>query len=254
MYDIDFLVQDEEWEATAEVLLSNGFQGNKVYDPRKRTEMKHYPTLSKPGCRASVEIHRLPVDYIFTKTFKTAEVWQNKKLMNDEYNCYVMSDKHKIIHNFIHSQLHHDGNLYAKVFLRNIYDLYLLSKREDVQAVFASMNHYHRQAANYLQIMNRAFDTNNTKQRISGYTGLPYLVRHEINLRTSFISRIVLYTIKIFRAYIKLPFLSITDKELRVSIIKRLLRWQWYVQHFRSYNRNRAVQYHIKVMKNQIAE
>lgn len=238
MHDIDFLVPDQQWEIATDILLKNGYVGIKKYEPDKKMEMKHFPTLRKQGARAPVEIHRLPVDYEFSDTFGAEEVWQNKKYVNGNFNCYVMSDSHKIIHNFIHSQLHHEGHLFANVFMRNIYDLLLLSKRENPEEVFSNMSNYHKQAASYLRIMNKGFGINEKQTHVLKYTGYRYLIRHEINLRTWLISRCTYLILRIFRAYIKLPFLAITNKKLRVSLIKRLLDINWYRQHFASYNRN----------------
>lgn len=239
MYDIDFLVPEGQWKTTAQILIKNGYQGNKGYDPCKRMMLKHYPTLSKIGAKASVEIHRLPVDFIFSTTLGAKEVWQNKKLMPVDLKCYVMSDRHKIVQNFIHSQLHHGGQLYAKVFLRNLYDLFLLSKRENPEEVFEGMNNYHRQAAGYLKIMNKGFGIGESQKQKLKHAGRLYLIRHEINLRTWVVSRSSYLVLKIFRAYIKLPFLSITDKALRASLIRRLLDINWYRQHLNSYRRIR---------------
>ena len=241
MYDIDFLVQDGQWETAAEILIKDGYSANKIYEPEKRKEMKHYPRLSKPGTKAAVEIHRLPVDYIYSGTFGAEEVWQNKKWTGGNYNCYVMCDKHKIILNFIHSQLHHNGNLYAKTFMRNIYDLFLLSKRENIEGVFAKMNNYHRQAANYMRIMNKGFGYGNSYLDISGHTGIPYLFRYEINLHSLIVSRITFLTHKIFKAYIILPFLAFKDKKLRLSLFKKILDKNWYKQHLKSYKQKRFV-------------
>jgi len=238
MHDIDLLVPDEQWEAAATILIKDGYGEKKQYDMTKRTKMMHYPTLFKPGTIASVEIHRLPVNYMYADTLGALEVWQDKKLVDGIMPCYVMSDRHKIIHSFIHAQLHHEGQLYAKVFLRILYDLLLLSKREDLEAVFAGMNKYHKQAASCLSIMNKTFSIKKSGKSDLKSGSRVFLIRHNINLRTWVVSRSTYLSIKIFRAYFKLPFRAITDKELRTSLIKRLLDRKWYAQHLNSYRRH----------------
>ena len=237
MCDIDLLVPDDQFEATALALLENGYQECKKYDPRKRKVMKHYPTLSKPGARAPVEIHRLPVDYEYSGTFDADEVWEQKKKLTGSLNAYVMGDQHKMVHNFIHAQLHHEGYLYARVLLRDLYDLWLLSKHEDPESVFGGMNRYHKQAAGYLKIMYKAFGDGNSGKPILGYSCRTYLFRHKVNLRTGKVLRTMRIVVRIFRAYVKLPFRAIGDKELRRSVIKRLVNRQWYAQHLKSYRR-----------------
>lgn len=245
MYDIDFMVQEDQFETAAEILLNDDYRANKIYLSVKRKEMKHYPRLAKIGTRAAVEIHRIPVDYVYSRTFGAEEVWQNKKWVEVSSHCFVMSDRHKIIHNFIHSQLHHNGNLYAKTFMRNIYDLYLLSKRENLEPIFVQMNNYHQQAVNYISIMNKTFNIDHSNLKIFKLTGIIYLFRYEINLRTYFLSRVTYFIIKIFKAYIRLPMISIADKELRASLIKRLFNKHWYKQHFKSYKRKRLITNHL---------
>ena len=68
MYDIDLLVPEKQWKTSAEILLENGYLGNKIHDPSKHMMMKHYPTLSKAGETAWVEIHRERVNVIHSKT------------------------------------------------------------------------------------------------------------------------------------------------------------------------------------------
>jgi hypothetical protein len=237
MCDIDLLVPDEQFEESALVLIENGYVECKKYDARKKMTMKHYPTLYKPGACAPVEIHRLPVDYEFSSTFGAGEVWEQKKKPDGSPNEFVMCDRHKIIHNFIHAQLHHEGYLYARAIMRDLYDLWLLSKREDPEIVFANLNRYQKQAACYLKIMDKTFGSDDSTKEFLGYSCQNYLFRFEVNLRTRFVIRTMRLIVKIFRGYLKLPFLAISDKELRASIIKRLLNRKWYVQHFKSYKR-----------------
>jgi hypothetical protein len=238
MHDIDLLVPDEQWETSADILINNGYQERKQYDMATRTKTMHYPILFRPGTIASLEIHRLPVNYMYADTLGVLEVWQDKKLVEGNLSCYVMSDRHKIIHSFIHAQLHHEGQLYAKVFLRILYDLLLLSKREDLEAVFTGMNKYHKQAASCLSVMNKTFGIKKSGKSDLKSGSRVFLIRHDINLRTWVVNRSTFLAIKIFRAYFKLPFRAIADKELRTSLIKRLLDRKWYAQHLNSYRRH----------------
>lgn len=235
MHDIDILVPDEQWELAVDILLQDGYLGRKVYNLEKRNETKHYPSLSKPGGIASVEIHRLPLNFKYSDALEINELWQNKKLIAGNNECYVMCDNHKIIHNFIHSQMVHGGNYYAKVSLRNLYDLFLLSRRENLYVILAGMNNYGKQASNYLTIMNKVFGIYKPQEYVLKQKSNWYFIRYEINLHSRFISIGSQFILKIFQRYIKLFFRAFINKELRISLINRLFDKNWYGQHLRSY-------------------
>lgn len=129
MGDIDFLVHESEYLETAELMLKHGYKTDVDITSIEIMKADHYPRLYHPEYPADIEIHRIPTDY-------KCERWYNKQIVNSEKQtvadvagCYVQSHTHKILLNFIHGQLSHEGYLYGWVSLKDIYDLYLLSKR-----------------------------------------------------------------------------------------------------------------------------
>jgi hypothetical protein len=235
MYDIDVLVPDEQWEQAANVLLQDGYMAKKEYNPEEREETKHYPRLIKPGVRAYIELHRLPVDFEYSAALQANDVFRDKKSVNAPYCCYVLSDRHKIVQNFIHSQLKHNGDVYARVSLRNLYDLYLLSGRENTEEIFTGLNTYKNQASGYLKIMYKAFGLKIHKKSSLKYSGWFYVQRHAVNLRWRFMNLGTHYALKMFWAYVITPLQAITDKELRKIIFRKISDKKWYRQHFASY-------------------
>jgi hypothetical protein len=234
MYDIDFLIPEHQLETATKILIESGYQQTKEYSPNDKLK-KHNPPLVKPGTISSVEIHCNPVNYKFSNSFSTHEVWQKAKQITGDFNCYVMCDSHKIIHNFIHSQLTHEGQLYAKVFLRNLYDLQLLSKREDPEQVFANMQSYQKQAFNYLGIMHQGFGLKRTGKSAFLFSYWKYSFRHQLNISSPLISIGNDFIFKIFRQYIKKIYNALYDKEVRGLLLKKLGTKNWYKLHFQSY-------------------
>lgn len=128
--DIDFLVREEDFFKTARLLMEMGYQRQyEMYDDINN--LIHYPPLYRDDAPAAVEIHRIPVLPRFATQFTTGMVRDNSKKILTQENGYVPSDAHKIIQNFIHSQLSHRGYLLKWNSLRDLYDLYLLAWRKN---------------------------------------------------------------------------------------------------------------------------
>jgi hypothetical protein len=126
--DIDLLVKDEDFLQAVEIALKLGYKTDvEVYD--EIITLKDYPRLYRNDVPADLEIHRLPVIPKYANWFGTELVFNEKKQIPGKTNCYVPSDKHKLIHNFIHSQLTNKGHKHRLIALRDLYDCHLLLKR-----------------------------------------------------------------------------------------------------------------------------
>lgn len=130
MGDIDFLVPQKDYLSSAVLMLDAGY-----LNPMERTHLSiknyrhHYPRIYHPDFISDVEIHRMPNEQKYDRWFNNDLINKEKRTVKSFGNCYIQSNKHRIIHIFIHDQLHHLGFLYGKVLLKDIYDLYLLSKQ-----------------------------------------------------------------------------------------------------------------------------
>lgn len=126
--DIDFLVRDEDFLTTAEIVLKLGYKTDiEIYD--EISTLKDYPRIFRADVPADVEIHRLPVIPQYAHWFNTDLIFKEKKQIQGKINCFVPSDKHKLIQNFIHSQLTNKGHKHRLISLRDLYDCHLLLKK-----------------------------------------------------------------------------------------------------------------------------
>jgi len=235
LHDIDFLVEETDFFKSAEILLSKGYYLKNSSPPGNIKYLKHYPLLFSDDYPASVEIHRLPVRKEFVKVFSPDMVLREAIRSADGSGSLVMSDEHKAIHIFLHSQLENSGHLYAKASLRDLYDLLLLSGRANLEEVFFNYGHYHRKAAGLLDILYRSFDCHPQKRIIPGLFFHFYAFRYGLNLRFRFVRIISSLLIRMYISYIKKPFLAISNKEIRLSLFRKLKDRKWWGKHFRRY-------------------
>lgn len=132
--DIDFLVKEENLLEAGQLLLELGYKKQSEH-VKHWTEYHHLPGMYRDDYPALVEIHRLPVEAKNEKQFSSDYVFDQIKMISGNENCFVQSDRHKLIQNFIHSQLSHSGYSFKKSYLRDMYDLYLLSQRIDATLI-----------------------------------------------------------------------------------------------------------------------
>ena len=121
----------------------------------------HYPRLYREDIPGDIEIHHMPVNARNSRFFTSAFLYEKKKKVSDKENCYVPGDEHKMIHNFIHSQLTNKGHLYKITPLRDLYDYYLLSKRVEVNEVLLKIEKREKARAWFL-FAEYLFHSNNT--------------------------------------------------------------------------------------------
>lgn len=136
--DIDFLVQDKDFLKTTDLIQKLGYKTDeKIYDDIK--SLKDYPRLYRNDVPADIEIHRLPVIPKYSKVFSPEVIFKEKKQIPGKINCFVPSDKHKLIHTFIHSQLSNKGYKLKMAPLRDLYDSFLLLQSVNMEEVLAGI-------------------------------------------------------------------------------------------------------------------
>jgi len=228
LHDIDLLVTEEKFEEAADILISDGYKTNYPYYPDQKSRNKHYPILFKPGEPVYVEIHHMPVSSRHKKYFNTKMTLASAKSPSAYPDCLVMSDEHKIIHNFIHAQLDHPGRIYAREFMRNLYDLLLLTNRKDPEVVFYEMGYFTRASSSYLDISYDTFSKKRQHRKSPKFFLHTYRYRYYLNLRYRYIEITSLFLTRIFLGYVVKPLKAITDKELRRKLISDLGSREWY--------------------------
>ena len=235
--DIDFLVPEKDYLKAAKILENEGYIKNPNF-VSDSLNPKHYPSLFKVGVPATVEVHRLIVPQRYGKMFNSETIDKKKIVVYREDYCFVLSDFHNTILNFIHSQLSHGGYLNGIVSYRDIYDLYLISRRIEIQSVICSIQHK-RKAISYFLFAGRALNLPiYFYPKVSILFEIFYL-KHSLNHASTVFyntNRIILFLYnKIFHIYFKILFQSIFSQEMRQTVTNCLSRKQWYIDQYNNF-------------------
>lgn len=237
MNDIDLLVPEKDYLKAASLLQANGYStSSETYDHVET--LKHYLPLSHPEFITHVEIHRVPVSEQYNYWFNTQMVDHEKKSVPTLAGCFVLSDNHNIILNFIHSQLHHGGHINGIVSFRDLYDLHLLTKRVNLSFVLPEIKSRAKAVA-YFRFMEKALGLDEKFTIKSNFSSWLFLKKHDLNLTSPafyFVYRTVVFvTQRILRnlvVFIQIFYL----KTVRKSMARRLRNRQWYIDHLKIYS------------------
>ena len=229
MADIDFLVPEKDFLLSAEIMMNQGYLCTKEMDILENLPnvkifpngVHHYPALYHPDFSAFIEIHRIPTHHKYN-WFNPEIINAEKKAASGLQGCFVQSFQHKIIQNFIHSQLSHKGYLLGNVPLRDIYDLHLLSKHYSLMDTLPKIKKREKAIAYFAFARNVfGFDEQFPPPKNRKYRILKK--KHELMMdsrlfKKSYLSLIPIilfingYTVRFFQAFY--------SKEIRSEIIK----------------------------------
>jgi hypothetical protein len=242
VYDIDVLVPDDKMITAAKLLESEGFITRKDFIPRSLDSTMHYPILLREDFVAGVEIHRSPSQYLYQKNFEPERVLRNQMDSSVEKGFKVMGYQDRIIHNFLHAQLMHNGHYHADVSHRDLYDLLLLSKKENPWHTFTYYKHYKSQSLAYLKLVHKTFGLPMPETLNTIRTGNFFLWRHKqvLQLSSKGLKRHHL-ALLLLQKYLLLPIRSLWNAKARNYIISRLTNQQWYKVHFDSMKRRMKI-------------
>lgn len=125
--DIDFIVEKVAADKTLKILLAN--QYNNIVKPLKQFGyIKHYPRMIKKGSINAIEVHIEMTLEKFSSVFNYQII---KPQLRKKHGFTLLSHMHQISHTIINKQLNDHGHLYKNIALRNYYDIYLLSFKEN---------------------------------------------------------------------------------------------------------------------------
>lgn len=237
MGDIDLLVSDAEFLEAANLLKGEGYDHFLKFYEDNQSATKHFPRLVHPTEPADIEVHRLPVETDLAKHFNYVVIHPEVKLIETDPPCYVLSDRHKVIQNFMHGFMANDVRQMHNVSFRNMIDLFFLTPRVDVFKVFSEQVQYAPKALVYADFVHHVMQL--PSNHIPGFQSRFFIRKQDFFLRSKFIFRISwLLTYLVSRAwlgYIKNAVGVFSNKQIRKSVFRRLGDPNWYKPHLKSY-------------------
>ncbi len=238
--DIDFLVGEKDMVKAAELLIKSGYQPLAKYNPLNLKRTKHYPRLVIDKHTAGVEVHRIIIRAPYDKELDFELIAKKSRKLNLANLAFVPHDEHQILHNILNFQVDDKGYYYGRIFLRQTYDLFLLSRRENPLAVVENFGKFFHRMNAYLALSNRI---------LGDPACLPYKHTWQANL---FLNRmmmkvnypgwarfsgVILYLLLRFSNNASRLILSTCNKGVRQSLYARLSNPKWYGAHIRSYRK-----------------
>lgn len=238
VYDLDVLVPEDKMLIAAQLMEEKGYHTQKKFNPRALESTMHYPILLREDQVAGVEIHRMPVQYLYRKSFRAQDIFENAVESKHEKGFLLMNYSHRIIHNFLHAQLMHSGHYNARVSLRDLYDLLLLSRQADVLETLSRFAHYRSKSAAYFKLMHKVFGLEMPEELKHTRRGDFFLRRHERVMRMNDTQlKWHMITIMILQKYVVLPARVLWNRQARNYVFSRLLDPAWYGRHLKAMGR-----------------
>lgn len=236
--DIDFLVKDEDIFPAVEVLTDMGFKPLVEYNVNIHKDMKHYPRMVNYDYAAAVEVHREVVLEPYRKYFPASQMLSWKQRIPGMQGIFVPSNRHLIVHNMMNAQFNDRAYKNRMILLRQMYDMLLLSQREDPQNALAKYKTCNNEANAWLALNATLFELPEEIKYTDSKQVQNY-IRRFIRLQNHPGSLFLFHTFYYFSwrlgRYISLPLKAVIDKSTRTGIWERLSDPTWYKKHFESY-------------------
>ena len=243
--DIDLLVSDAEFLPAAYLLKKNGY-GHKVPFFEDDIILKHFPRMLHPNESLAVEVHRVPVDTDLADHLNYTIVSAKKKPVEKGAPCFVLSDRHKVVLNFLHGFMARDVRLMQMVTYRNMVDFLLLSHRVDVYEALARRKQYASNAFVYADYVFQAMGVSSGYH--IGFRSRVFIMRHDLLMRSKFLFRLswlfkYLFS-RIWSGYVKNAFGIFFSRRVRKSVFRRLNDPTWYRAHLKTYSTSFQMNFH----------
>jgi hypothetical protein len=235
--DIDLLINENEIPKALEVLQNNNYYVPAKFEKKIVRNHRHYPVLVKDGEIAALEVHRWVVVNPYQKIFSFNLINNEKKRLAIPEIAYELSDSHKIIHNLMVVQMNDGGFWRGRIYLRQMYDLFLLSKIVDPVKTLTEFGHYFHQLNAYLAISTKLLDYPSSLSFVPTMQVKLSLQRFMMDVNHPKFARSYKLIINLFEQLLYYPgqlILAFFANDIRKSLYRKLRDRTWYGRHWRS--------------------
>jgi hypothetical protein len=238
MGDIDVLIDERMIPQVIEVLQANGYYLPEGSDQDFYPNHLHFPPLVKDGMGAAVEVHRWAVRKPYHKVFHFSLIDGAKKKIPLVAGAFVMSDTHKILHNMLVVQMNDKGYRRGQIYLRQMYDLLLLSEKLDPLKVASDFGRYFKRFNAYLAIASVILGQPGSIMYIPTWQAKLFLWRTRMAIKYPGVSKSTNFFINVYLQlynYLSQATLSLFSKTIRRRLFRKLRNPKWYASHVRSF-------------------
>lgn len=245
--DIDILLPFGELEKAAEALREQGYYKNYGLNPDHVDILRHYPRLRHDAEPAAVELHWELVHAPYRGNFGFDLLNANKKPLEMLPGSYLLSDPHQVVFNMMHGQVNDFGYAGRKIFMRQLYDLFLLSRRTDPYEAVKAYGRLQRPLRANIALVTKVMGNSGSEgmQRNLPGPGSRMFVRQVMffinHPRAHRRFRMGAYLRSRLRRYFRALGRASRQREYRQKLVNNILSRAWRRQHFHSYRQIRTV-------------
>jgi len=226
--DIDFIFSKEDYPKAITVIREFGYSDVNKYKYHFPYE-KHYRRLQKENNIAAIEIHKELLDIKkYVNEFNYSFVEKDSQVIN---GIAVLSYANKLNLSIIANQINDSGFYYKTMALRNVYDVFLLSKKTNAKDAMNTLDKLSYPLNCFLAACYEVFDRvesleyNKTKKAASYLSvfNSQFANRKRTKRRHKLIKSYLFIKLRV-----NIIYKSIIYKEYRVWLFKRLTDKNWY--------------------------
>lgn len=239
--DIDFLVDETDMVMAAQLLIDAGYKPLSKFYPEMLKTTKHYPRLTNYNYPAAVEVHRQVLNPPQGEKFGFPEIKNDKQKIDGQWEVYIPSFSHLIIHNTLNAQVNDKAYLWSTTLVRQMYDLLLLSAHKNPQSALNEFEKFPKLSNAWLATTSRIFDTRDKISYDNTWRVHFFLKRFNFFLAHQgvpyFAYRTIVYFFWRFSRYISLPVQASYRNDVRRGLWNRFNDPRWYREHLFSYKK-----------------
>jgi len=213
--DIDFIFSPDDYPKAINLLKKNGYNFINKQDDVEQT-FKHFPRLKKKNRIAAVEIHKELTSEKYSKEFNYEFVKNDIIKIN---NVNVLSYNNQLNLSIISYQIDDNGFEKMNLSLKNAYDVFLLSKKINVETSFNDFITLKEPINCFLAICNDAFGGVDSLSYVHNEKSAKYLMEFNL-LTTNKIKRKLKYIKFYIKSRMSIVLKSITNKTYRKKIFE----------------------------------
>jgi len=217
--DIDLILNKRDAKKADEILRDHKYSSNSVVPDNFR----HLPSLTKLNKIAAIEIHTELLIEEYRDEFNYVLIEKDVQKIN---HAHVMGFESQLALSILANQINNDHFKYKDIFLRNAYDVFVLSKKTNTKTAFNKFNKLKHPLNCFLAICFEVFNKPKSLEYNDTLKVTKHLNTFNKKLNNPTLRKTINQGIE-GKIRFSILYKSIFDKEIRTWLIKRITDKQW---------------------------